>query len=497
MSFESALSTMIRQLPALATRRVDAWINVITGLGSTLTDKVANTLPAPFNHGLADQLLSDLFHNDATVRKIVTKRPQEALRLGMRLSVPKDAGGHEVATAFQDSFDDLDVVGTFVRACAWENLYGGSVIFMALDDGQTALDSQAQPVRLERLERVLWLKAIDKTRIRPSYDPGDVDQDEASPTYGQPLIYLLDIQLTGVQLRIHRSRLIIFPGILTTDYERRARGGWGISMLDPVFEVLQRNTTAWQSAGNALANAQYVVYKLKGLAHMFSRTDGEAMAKKRASAMELAKSIINAVLVDAEDEYIRENPNFGNMPQMLDQFMLDVASAVDYPATVLWGRSPAGMNATGESDLEIWYSGCDDYREHHIRPRGHRLVEVLMAARQGPTQGRVFDGWRVIFPALRQVSEAVKADIRLKTSQADASDITQGILLPQEVAVSRFRPEGYSQETQIDLDLRERLLKIEIEQREKELKEGRGPGQNPPEPEPALPGAKPPAKKAA
>jgi hypothetical protein len=270
-------------------------------------------------------------------------------------------------------------------------------------------------------------------------------------------------------VRIHRDRLIIFPGILTSEDIRRTRGGWGISVIDPVYEALQRNVTAWQSAGAALANAQYVVYKLKGLAHMFSLPNGEETAKRRSRAMEMAKSMISAVLIDADDEYIRENPNFGNMPAMLDQFMLDASSALDMPATVLWGRSPAGMNATGESDIQLWNADLESYREHHLRPRLQRFVEVLLASKQGPTKGVEPEGWRVYFPPLREMTDVEKADLRLKTSQADGSDIDRGVLLPQEVAKSRFRPEGYSIETTIDLELRERLLDKEIEAREREI----------------------------
>jgi uncharacterized protein len=495
-TFEGGLRSLIAELPKRAVRRVDGWVNAVTGLGSALTDKVSATVPQPFYGGLSDQVLTDLFHTDSTVRKAVTKRPDDALRLGVRLSLPKEAGGHEVATAFQDALDDLDAVSVFRDACTWENLYGGAVVYMALDDGQYALDSQAQPVRWDRLRRVLWLRAIDRTRIRPSYELADLDNDETSITYGQPLIYLLDVQLTGVQLRIHRDRLIIFPGALTTDYERRGRGGWGISIIDPVYEVLQRNVTAWQSAGNALANAQYTVYKLRGLASMFSMPDGEVRARKRAQAMEMAKSLVNSILIDADDEYTRENPNFGNMPSMLDQFMLDVSAALDMPATVLWGRSPAGMNATGESDLQLWHASVDAYREHHLRPRLQRLIEALMYSSEGPTGGQMADGWRVYFPPLRQLSEIEKADIRQKTSAADASDIVQGILLPQEVAVSRFRPEGYSTETHVDLDLRERLLKLEIDAREMQLERAtEEPEPQPPQPpeltEGAAPGASP------
>jgi uncharacterized protein len=501
-SFTAAFRSMVRALPSRAARRVDGWVNVLTGLGHGLVDKTRQTQPMPYRGGLPDAVLSDLFHTDAIARKIVTKLPADALRLSFTVNVPKDAGGHEVASAIQDAADDLKLVSEVKTACYWERLYGGSVLYMAVDDGQYSIDSQALPIRREAIRSVLWVKAIDKTRIRPSYAPADQDQDPDSATFGEPIIYLLDVRMTGVQIRVHRDRLIIFPGATTTDYERRSRAGWGISVLDFVFDAMQRNAVAWSSAASAVANCQYVVYKLKGMSSMFSMQGGEEKAKQRASAMEMAKSMINAVLIDADDDYIRENPNFGNLPLMLDQFMLDVCAAADMQATVLWGRSPAGMNATGESDIELHNNSCDAFRMHHLRPRLHEVIELLMLAKDGPTQGKLPDGWSVVFPSLRQLSDLEKADIRSKVSAADASDITAGILLPQEVALSRFKPEGYSLETQIDIETRERLLKIEIEQREVELKEGRGPGQTPEEPAPLPPGskptgAKPPAKKAA
>jgi uncharacterized protein len=482
-ALDYAYRALVSALPApRKQRRMDGWVNLLTGLGGALTDKVTNTQPLWYRQ-LSYQALSDMFHSDAVVRKGVTKRPQDSLRKGVTVSIPEDEGGYEVATKFQDAFDDLDFIPVLYEALTWENLFGGSAIFTALDDGVVSFDSQELPVNRESLRKVLWLKTLDCSKLRGSTLPEDQDDDPDSPTFMKPLVYEANLYDDGRTTRIHRDRLIIFPGPLTTEDERRLRQGWGISMLDPAYEALQRNATAWQSAGNALANAQYVVYKLRGLAHMFSMQDGEERARARARAMELAKSMINAVLVDAEDEYIRENPSFGNMPAMMDQFMLDVASAFDMPATVLWGRSPAGMNATGESDMQLWYASCSSYQEHHIRPRAQQLVELLMDSAEGPTEGAMLDGWRVTFPPLYELSEVERADIRSKTSHADDIDIKSGVLLPQEVALSRFRPEGYSIETTIDHDLRHRLQKVEMDMREEELRAGRGPGQTPAEPE--------------
>jgi len=480
-SLDYAYKALVNALPRQ--RRRDGWVNLLTGLGGAMSDKVSNTQPM-WARTLSYQALSDMFHSDATVRKGVTKRPADSLRKGIQVSIPEEEGGHEVATKFQDAFDDLHFIEALYEACVWENLFGGSVIFMALDDGLVSFDSQELPVARTQLRKVLWLKVIDCSRVRPSSLADDIDQDPESKTFGKPLIYDVDVQQDGRIVRIHKDRLIVFPGPLTTDDERRARNGWGISMLDPAYDALQRNATAWQSAGNALANAQYVIYKLRGLAHMFSMTDGEERARARARAMELAKSMINAVLIDADDEYIRENPAFGGMPQMMDAFMLDVASAFDMPATVLWGRSPAGQNATGESDMQLWYASCSSYQEHHIRPRAQQFVEMLMDSAEGPTEGKMLEGWRVTFPPLYELSELQRSEIYSKMSHADDINIKAGVLLPQEVALSRFRPEGYSIETTIDHDLRKRLQKIEVEAREEELKAGRGPGQTPAEPEP-------------
>ena len=246
-NFDSALARMISQLPSRAVRRLDGWHNTISGLGQSLVDKVRHTVPTSF-HGLDDGVLADLFHSDATVRKAVTKRPDDSLRLGFRVSIPKEAGGHETATRIQDAADDLDIVQQFRRACYWEQLFGGAVLYIAVDDGQYAVDSQALPINRDGLRRILWVKAIDRTRVRPSFAASDLDPDPDSKTYGEPLYYLLDVRGTGAQIRVHKSRVIVFPSAVATDYETRARNGWGISIIDPVYEALQRNATAWSSA---------------------------------------------------------------------------------------------------------------------------------------------------------------------------------------------------------------------------------------------------------
>lgn len=89
---------------------------------------------------------------------------------------------------------------------------------------------------------------------------------------------------------------------------------------------------------------------------------------------------------------------------------LDLSGASRIPVTKLFGRSPAGMNATGESDLKNYYDYVDSLRESKLRPILERLLPVILMS----TCGGVPEDMEVQFPPLwtptaKEVSEIAKA----------------------------------------------------------------------------------------
>jgi hypothetical protein len=143
------------------------------------------------------------------------------------------------------------------------------------------------------------------------------------------------------------------------------------------------------------------------------------------------------------------------------------------------------MNSTGESDDNNWGDVVNDYRRNHVRGLLMRLIGILLASREGPTKGKVPDEWSIAFPPLEEMDDNERADIRLKTAQADHIYVEDEVLVPEEVATSRFRPEGFSTETQVDLELRESMKEERLKQVEENIK-------NPPPPPvvtPGVPGA--------
>ncbi|MCG6197883.1 DUF1073 domain-containing protein, partial [Anoxybacillus sp. LAT_38] len=64
-------------------------------------------------------------------------------------------------------------------------------------------------------------------------------------------------------------------------------------------------------------------------------------------------------------------------------FMLDIAGACQIPVTKLFGRSPAGMNATGESDMQNYYEVIQQQQESILGPVLDKLLPIMCMSEFG------------------------------------------------------------------------------------------------------------------
>ena len=73
----------------------------------------------------------------------------------------------------------------------------------------------------------------------------------------------------------------------------------------------------------------------------------------------------------------RYSYSFTGLSDIYDQFMLDMSGAAEIPATKLFGRSPQGLYATGESDLKNYYEMIAQMQERILRPALEKLLPVM------------------------------------------------------------------------------------------------------------------------
>ena len=134
-----------------------------------------------------------------------------------------------------------------------------------------------------------------------------------------------------------------------------------------------------------------------------------------------------------------------------------LSAVTNIPQTVLFGRSPAGQNATGISDLENWYSYIEKIQKLMLRGNMLHLLDVISAA--GIHQGKLTDkpDIKLTFNPLWSLSEAEQAAVaqqNAQTRQLKAQTaqmyLDMGVLRPSEIRRGLARDGEYQVEELID-----------------------------------------------
>jgi phage-related protein (TIGR01555 family) len=348
----------------------------------------------------------------------------------------------------EESDEGLQTSVHMLDALIWGRLYGGCLIVIGADDG--ALDVSV-PLDETRIRSVKWLKVIDRRFVWPQFSGGK-----------RPEFYSLTPRHGGFNRVIHRSRVLVFGGAHTDEEERERLGGWDHSVLQALHDELRQFAGVWQAAEHLMADASQGVFKIQGLMEMIAGGQKEEL-QTRMELVDMCRSVARALLLDASEgeDFQRMPSSFTDAASLLDKFMLRLASAAEVPVTIFFGQSPAGMSATGESDFRWFYDTIATDQRNILLPKLRRVARLVMLAQDGPTGGQLPEAWEVLFEPLWEETPTERATNRKTVAETDALYVDRGIVLPEEVALSRFRPDGWNAETQIDRDLREQMLEAE------------------------------------
>jgi phage-related protein (TIGR01555 family) len=432
--------------------RVDGWANLLTGVGAqagATQGRGLYTFQGNPRQGLP--AMEALYHEDPDARRIADAVPSHALRPGFKVRVGEEGGGAETETKINGALDDLLVARRVREAWTWSRVHGGGALVLGLDDGQRP----EEELSTERLRALRWVVSVTASELWPD----TWETDPRSARFGEPVVYRL--QRTGGgggsdTSRVHHTRVIRFEGLITTRTRRNQLNGWGESLLQLIFERLQEWSGAHAATMDLLQQSSVGVYKMRDLMALLG-SDPQGLLKARLEAMDLARSVARSVLLDADGEsYERtEVGALSGFPDLLDRFSLRLSAATGIPVAILLGRSPAGLNATGDADTRGWDDVVDADRRTVLLPALERVTKLLLLSSEGPTQGVEPEGWSIVLPPLRTSTPTEEAGLRKTTADTDNVYLQAGVLTPEEVASSRFRPEGWSAETIVDLDARE------------------------------------------
>jgi len=419
--------------PISALLHLDGWKNLLSGFG-THRDKVTTmsvAQPRPFT----DLDLSMLYMGDGLSASIVDTLPEDAVKTGWEIS--GDDG------TLYKALKKLALPTALKKALAWANLYGGALLVMDIG-GAGAWDTPL-PSDLSRLS-LRGFRVYPRSRIE--FLSQDMVKDPQSPYFEDFERFEIYNKLGGT-FRVHASRCIPFHGVEVPD---KVNAGfteeqlyWGLSILPRCAEAVSALAGTMQGVGNLGQELSIGKYKISNLEQMVAEGDYKGL-EDRMTAIAMQKSIINGVLLGEGEDYTRDNLSLSGANELMDKMFLNVASNSRYPETKLFGRSPSGENATGESDMENYYSRVATLQEEILGPALVRIATLLNATLKVLPADSLIE---VAFNPLWTQSDTEKSTVRKALADADNIYIQAGVLSPDEVRENRFVG-GYSMETAVD-----------------------------------------------
>lgn len=471
-----------------AAMRLDGWRNALTGLGDPLRD---NMMAGHFADArkLSDEELEAIYHGEDLAAIICDALPEDGMRRGFEVEV-KEGEDDEADDGVQSELKRLDAKRAITEAAIWGRVYGGAVVVMGLDDGQRSM----MPLAEDRLREVKHLTVLDKRALYPVSWYSNPDED--GPKYGWPSLFRIanftiiapgTAAAEGVpgnrgaaaplDMLIHESRVLRFDGSRTTLRRRLRNQGWADSVIQRVYDVLRQHNVGWQGTAHLLQEASQGVFKIEGLIDMIAGGDKEIL-QTRMQLVDMSRSLARSLLVDAEKEDFTRVPySFAGVPDVLDRFMQRLAAAARMPVTKLFGRSPAGMNATGESDVRLWYDAVQSWQVDELQPQLERLVHLVTIASASPVKLKP-GSWKICFAPLWQPTEKEKLEADKLRADRDKIYVDAQVALPEEIALAPDFPLRGS----VDLTARREMLDAEIKLAKDQA------GQPPPDPTALPPG---------
>lgn len=200
------------------------------------------------------------------------------------------------------------------------------------------------------------------------------------------------------------------------------------------------------------------VYKMKNLSSELSAEDGETALLKRLQAIDLARGILNTIAIDSEGEdYDFRTFQFSGVAETIDATCNYLSALTSIPQTILFGRSPAGMNATGASDMENYYNYVQRIQKRMLKSNLRYLLSVIFQAGLYTGEVKEMPPIKISFNPLWSLSEKeqaeleqLKAEAQQTRAQTVQTYVDMSAIDPSEVRRKLAECEEFSAETMLD-----------------------------------------------
>ena len=311
--------------------------------------------------------------------------------------------------------------------------FGGCLVY--IDTGASS-DELMNPLYLDPTtfpkNSIKGFKIIEPYNVAPSYYN---TTNPLAEDYFKPRSWWIQGR------EVHASRFLYFAHNLPPTLLLPAYNFFGIPLAQIVLDPVMHFTESRECTARLLKKFSLTVFKtnMSGLL----QGGGAEDINRRVDYMVQSRDNDGVETIDFETEDIvkLETPLSG-LTDIVRQCMEIVAAYFGEPAVKLWGISPAGFNATGESDLQNHYDHVASQQEKLFR----KPIDTILRLLQMNLHGEIDESITFDFEPIGKEDVAGIASVNKTKADTAIAYFDHGILSGEEIrsALSKDQQSGFS-----------------------------------------------------
>ena len=433
--------------------RQDGFVNLLTNYGTSKDSSEHYQYES--EDPVMDDELERFYEGNGLFARIIDLPAEEAVKHGFDITELADG---KTKDFLFECLDELDWEEKCMLGLKWARLFGGAIGVLLVNDG----NGLEKPLEWDKIKSIDDIVIYDRSLVVPDYtsinkyDPNDPSGARGS-RLGYPETYMVTSRYGT--FTVHETRCLIFQnGVLPERTTNSIYQMWGIPEYLRIHRAIKDVEVAHGMAPKMLDRSVQAIYKMSNLAMEMATEEGEANVLKRLQIIDVARGLLNSIVIDSEGEdYDFKSFSFSGVSDVINTTCNYLSAITNIPQTILFGRSPAGMNATGQGDLEGYYNYVERIQKRMVKSNLRYLLAIIAKAGLHTKEIDEIPPLKIEFNSLWSMSEQEKVALDLQKAQVEQTKantanvyVTMQALDPQEVRNKLASDGEFDVETMLD-----------------------------------------------
>ena len=329
-----------------------------------------------------------------------------------------------------DFLEDLKLQDAFCKLCELDGFFGRAHLFLDLgDDMDQSRDELKTPIGDGRNEisraklKRGCLKRLQVVEPIWTYPTNYNASNPLDQTWYKPNVWFV------MGREVHASRLLTFIGREVPDIFKPAYAFGGLSLSQMAKPYVDNWLRTRQSVADIIQ--AFTVFVLKtDLETLLAPDAGSGDLFDRAQLFNNLKSNLALMMVNKDSEdFVNVSATLSTLDTLQAQTQEHMASVTRIPLVKLLGISPAGLNASSEGEIRVFYDTIAAFQKKFFGDKLKRVIDIAMVS----LWGVVDEDIHFEFEPLWSLDEKSEAEVRKIEADTDAVLVDLGALDQNEV----------------------------------------------------------------